>query len=643
MRPDRLEPTDFPVPFGRYTLQGLLGEGGMARVFLAELQGVRGFRKRAALKVIRTSVGDQDQRLTQALIHEAMLGGMLHHPNVVETYDFGEEDGQAWIAMELVRGVGLAELLKGEERVPAPVALEIAAQICAGLQHAHTLEQDGVRTPLVHRDLKPSNVMVADSGLVKVLDFGIAKATHVTGNTTATGQTKGTPAFMSPEQAQALPVDPRSDLFAAGALIYELITGHRFFGGQTVYQIMLAVAMVEDRLNDAKQIELAEEAVPGSWEVIHRCLRADRELRYPSALELEQAIRGLQGPVKAPGPIKVWVDGCRAAGDPRFRPPTGSAPRVPAVDSAVVEELSLDSTGYPPPEGERSSPGPPGGTEYPPPGPTRPMAPRLASAASAPRPTGPVPAAPPHTPEPQAAAGGEGTLHQVDADPPRRRRLLPLLVGLAVVGLLLLVASGLGLVALRGWLLPEEPEPERVAFPEEDDVELPDLAPEVEPADVVEPAPTVIAHTATPTPTARSTPAPTVAPAPAPSVAPTTPRPTPRPTPTAAAPATPTIDLRHAPPASLVLGSPTHVSVVVEPDGACRPRLRYAPFDPSDGGWRIQGMSDAGGGEWETELHLPYEVAWRSGFRYQIRCEEGGRIVATWPSSGSRKVPALAR
>ena len=129
VRPDLLEDGDFPVSFGRYELLGLLGDGGMARVFRAELKGPRGFRKKAAVKVIRAALGGQNEQLTRALIHEARLGGLLHHPNVVETYDFGELDGQAWIAMELVTGIGLDRLLSIREPVPPPVALEITAQI----------------------------------------------------------------------------------------------------------------------------------------------------------------------------------------------------------------------------------------------------------------------------------------------------------------------------------------------------------------------------------------------------------------------------------------------------------------------------------------------------------------------------------
>ena len=174
--PDVLTDEDFPVEFGRYTLQGLLGEGGMARVFRAELQGPEGFRKPTAIKIVRSSVASDNERLRTSLINEARLGGLLHHPNVVDTYDFGEQDGLPYIAMEYIRGIGLEKVLFLVDPLPPAIAAEIAIQICAGLDHAHNLEDVEGDSELVHRDLKPSNVILSRDGLVKVMDFGIAKA-----------------------------------------------------------------------------------------------------------------------------------------------------------------------------------------------------------------------------------------------------------------------------------------------------------------------------------------------------------------------------------------------------------------------------------------------------------------------------------
>ena len=435
-RPDLLEEGDFPVPFGRYTLLGLLGEGGMARVFQAELQGARGFRKKSAVKVIRAAIGEQDARLTRALIHEARLGGLLHHPNVVETYDFGEENDQAWIAMEFVEGACLNQLLREDEPLPPPVALEVAAQICAGLDHAHTLTVDGQAAPLVHRDLKPSNVMLANSGLVKVLDFGIAKATHIGGNTTETGLTKGTPAYMSPEQAAGQEVDGRSDLFAVGCLLYELLTGRRFFSGDTVYAIMMNVVRVEDLLKEMDRLDAVEAAAPGASVVIRRCMRASRDHRYASAAELERAIRALQGPVQAPGPVKGWVDACRAAMDPRFETPKPTpregGPRQLAP-GGFADDLSLDS------QPAAASAGPGLGT-------TRHVAPHQPDQLPKTRTF-----APQATPSPPPSKPSDATLAPTRSMPPTEPKLSRMALAGGALGVLLgVIGVLLYVVVLRG-------------------------------------------------------------------------------------------------------------------------------------------------------------------------------------------------
>jgi serine/threonine protein kinase len=634
VRPDLLEEGDFPVPFGRYTLLGLLGEGGMARVFRAELQGARGFRKRSAVKVIRAAIGEMDARLTRALIHEARLGGLLHHPNVVETYDFGMENEQAWIAMEFVEGVCLSQLLQQDEPLPPPVALEMAAQICAGLDHAHTLSVDGEPAPLVHRDLKPSNVMVANTGLLKVLDFGIAKATHIGGNTTETGLTKGTPAYMSPEQAAGQEVDARSDLFAVGCLLYEMLTGKRFFSGDTVYAIMMNVVRVEDLLKDIERLDMVEAAVPGASVVVRRCMRADRAHRYASAAELERAIRSLQGPVQAPGPIKNWVDACRAAMDPRFEPPAPKPRRGgPTQLGGGTEELSLDA--------EPAAAAAPS------------AAPHLAARGQEPLPRTRTFAPQATPPPPPVAKPADATLaptRAVAAAEPRLGRMA--LAGGAVGVLLGVLGVLLWAVFLREGPAPApapEASPTATPAPIGDLAAAPSSAESDPPAAALRPAPPPsdprpvgtpsrvddrgIVAPLVPDPAPRAAAASTPPPRPA-----ATPRATPRPASAAAAPAA---TLRHTPPASVVIGAPTRLTVDVDPEGACTPTLAYAPWE--GGSWQTQALTDTGGGLWEAELFLPYDVAWRSGVRYQFRCERGGERVASWPASGAKKVPSLAR
>jgi len=678
VRPDLLEPEDFPVDFGRYRLVGLLGEGGMARVFRAELQGERGFRKPAAVKVIRRLAGDQDARLNRALIHEARLGGLLHHPNVVETYDFGEFENQAWVAMEVIEGRDLSELLAPELPLPVEVALEIGAQICSGLHHAHSLTVNNQPAPLVHRDLKPSNVIIGKSGLVKVLDFGIAKATHLGGNTTETGMTKGTPAYMSPEQAAGKEVDARSDLFAVGALLYELLTGQRFFQGDTVFSIMMNIIRVEELLVEPDRFDPVAAVCPDAAEIIRSCLRADRELRWGSARDLERAIRTIQGPSRPPGPIHAWLEAL-----PASKPKVFAKPNLSDLRSGT-EELELDAsvTG---PEIDLADPfSVPPGAEV---GPTRKSpsaevpsvaderAPttglgsglpqtRILSSVEEPsipdvgltRPQKPVPVAPKpvgRTTSAPVAGPAPGETRLMTPAAARGRTALG--IGGIVVGLL---GVGLAVAVLMQDRTPPPPgaTPIAAASPtspgEPDDAVPPDdvdggsaVTPDAEAARPDRPASTPRPRPAGASPSpAPSKPAPDATPAPAAPTPRATPRarPTPRPARTPAPAAT--AKLRHKPPQSALVGGSNTLSVRVRPSGACSPSVRYAPWDPADGGWATEAMRSVGGGEFELDLFLPYAVAWRNGFRYQIRCAapDGSQLAAT-PRGGSHKIPALAR
>ena len=293
IQPDLLRPEHFPVEFGRYRLLGLLGEGGMARVFRAELQGEEGFRKPTAIKVIHAAIAARGEALRRSLINEARTGGLLHHPNIVDTYDYGEVQGLPYIAMEYVRGVGLDVVLEERGAIPPALALEIGAQICAGLDHAHDLEVDGVPAVIVHRDLKPSNIILSRDGLTKVMDFGIAKATTNAYSTTETGTTKGTPAYMSPEQASGHDLDRRSDVFAVGALLFEMVTGERFFQGDTLMSLLMSVVKVEELIADEARMAPLDVAVPGLADVVRRCLRQRREDRWDSAGDVEAALKDL--------------------------------------------------------------------------------------------------------------------------------------------------------------------------------------------------------------------------------------------------------------------------------------------------------------------------------------------------------------
>lgn len=305
---ERLQATDLPVTFGRFVLLGVLGEGAMGRVFRAELTGPSGFRKPTAIKVMRKSVGADAQEFRQALVKEARIGAMLKHRNIVEVYDFGDIGQHPFISMELVDGVGLDRILKAGP-LPAPLALDFAVQLCAGLDHAHRgVLIDGQPSPVVHRDLKPSNILVDRDGHVRIMDFGIAKAAAVSGIVTATGMTRGTPSYMSPEQVRGRPLDGRSDLFAVGAVLFEAITGRQLFRGATLLQTLNLITAVESLLARPETLAPVDAAVSGLGGILRRALRADREMRFKATRDMATALAALRG---LPHPVTTLADRVR--------------------------------------------------------------------------------------------------------------------------------------------------------------------------------------------------------------------------------------------------------------------------------------------------------------------------------------------
>jgi serine/threonine-protein kinase len=227
---------------GRYRMLAKLGEGGMGAVFRAEQISLK---RTVAVKLLRPDVSAAPT-LLRRFNAEAELVAKLSHPNTVNIYDFGQDsDGTLFIAMELIDGRSLREVLQREAPVPLPRALAIAAQIAASLADAHA-------RAIVHRDLKPDNVMLQDRGrerdVVRVLDFGIAKLRDDTRATQAAmtqqGDMLGTPQYMAPEQIRAEPIDGRTDIYALGCLLYEMVTARLPHEAQTVLA-MLSKHLVE--------------------------------------------------------------------------------------------------------------------------------------------------------------------------------------------------------------------------------------------------------------------------------------------------------------------------------------------------------------------------------------------------------------
>ena len=216
---------------GRYAVLARWAGGGMADIYVSRQIGAQGFDKLVALKVLRPEFAD-DPEFRDMFFSEARTAALLSHPNIVQTFDVGESGDQVYMAMEFVNGEPLGRVIRACREsggVPLPMAVEIGRATAAALHYAHTLETlQGEALDLVHRDVSPSNVMLTHQGSVKLLDFGIAKVSTAS-HSTRVGVLKGKLAYMSPEQAGGKPLDGRSDVFALGVLLWELITGKRAF------------------------------------------------------------------------------------------------------------------------------------------------------------------------------------------------------------------------------------------------------------------------------------------------------------------------------------------------------------------------------------------------------------------------------
>ncbi len=289
---------EFPQPFGRYVILGRLGTGGMADALLAMLQGSMGFQKPVVLKRMHASLG-RDSHFVKMFLDEARLAARLGHANVVATSEVGEQDGHYFIAMDYLEGVSLDRVARkyiheGLE-VPLGLLLRVLCDCLEGLHYAHELrDYDGSPLGVVHRDVTPSNLFVTSIGVAKVLDFGIAKAS-TQDEATRTGMLKGKLAYMSPEQFYDAPVDRRSDLWAMGVVIWEMVTGRRLFKGandaQTYRNIMGAEVppVATYRADAPREIDT----------VIARATARDRNHRYSTAeqmrVDLETVLRSRLG------------------------------------------------------------------------------------------------------------------------------------------------------------------------------------------------------------------------------------------------------------------------------------------------------------------------------------------------------------
>lgn len=277
----------FNKRFGPYRLVKKLATGGMAEVYLALREGPAPFAKLVALKSILPHVNN-DKAFVDMFYHESLLGALFHHPNLIHVYEAGRIDGRHTMVMEFVAGQTAQDVLdrleETGERLPLEVAVEIVSAAALGLHSAHTLTGlDGRPLKVVHRDISPHNIMVGFDGQVKAFDFGVAVASS---NPEASAQLAGKAAYMSPEQCRGRRITARSDVFALGIVLHELITGQRLFKRDN--QISSIRAITEEAIPSPSQ------SVPGlPPEIDAICMTAlarSPEDRFASALELHRAL-----------------------------------------------------------------------------------------------------------------------------------------------------------------------------------------------------------------------------------------------------------------------------------------------------------------------------------------------------------------
>ncbi|MCU1279576.1 MAG: masK22, partial [bacterium] len=278
-----------PIPFGKYLLVERLAQGGMAEVFRAVYQGAAGFEKQVAVKRI-LPVFDGAREFVAMFVDEARIASSLTHVNIVQVSDFGELDGNYYLAMELVDGVDLGRLREAASRrglrVPVPIVAFLIAEAARGLAYAHEKRgSDGVPLGIVHRDVSPQNVLVSYSGEVKIADFGIAKATGKL-HKTESGAVMGKIRYMSPEQINGEPLDGRSDVFALGVIFWELLVGSPLWSGDNP-------GAVSDQVKNAKvdpPSRRGRDVPPELDRIALKVLERGRDARYGRAADLAREL-----------------------------------------------------------------------------------------------------------------------------------------------------------------------------------------------------------------------------------------------------------------------------------------------------------------------------------------------------------------
>ncbi|SEU31823.1 serine/threonine-protein kinase [Stigmatella erecta] len=428
---------------GKYQLIRKLATGGMAEVFLAKAAGPMGFEKTLVLKRILPHLAEE-ATFVEMFLSEAKLAAQLTHPNIVQIFDFGEADGAYFLAMEYIDGPHLRALVKGARSQGRPLSPVACARLislaCEGLAFAHDFAdpQTGEPMGLIHRDISPDNILMSRQGAVKVVDFGIAKAASQSHHTQS-GVIKGKLAYMPPEQVRARALDRRTDVYALGVVLYELLTMRRPFESSSDAGLMQAILFEEPVPASQHRAGLPEPLLG----ILGRALAKDREQRYPDCLafqsDLEDFILSAGKPVTTQQLAQLVAQLTAGTGTPV---PLQNTPRAKAPPSttpvhtpvpASIPDLPSGAAWAEPPTLKTPRPLEPAAESRPP---APPKSPRKAAAAA--------PAVPPEAPPAPA--------EEAPAPRPRARRWIPALAGGA-----LLAAAAAILLGRAGTQAPPSP------------------------------------------------------------------------------------------------------------------------------------------------------------------------------------------
>lgn len=281
-------PAKETIRIGRYEVLDRIGMGGMAEVFRARATGPRGYQRNLIIKRILPHFASQPDFI-RAFVDEAKILGMLYHPNVVGIYDFGQDNGRHYLALEYLDGPTLASVLararNAKKTLPFGVVAFIAREVCRGLIAVHSLcDPSGRPMNVVHRDVTPSNVMTTTRGAVKLLDFGIAKISG-SENVTRVGQIKGKAGYLAPEQILGGAVDGRVDLFALGVVLYEMLRLEPLFYGEGG-DVAAVYRTLEKKIDPPSSFRID---IPTRFDdTVMKALAREPALRYQTAVEMEE-------------------------------------------------------------------------------------------------------------------------------------------------------------------------------------------------------------------------------------------------------------------------------------------------------------------------------------------------------------------